>query len=304
MLVLRKELKLGLGIGAAILGVAVVYGGMAMLTSDRDAKPAGSEGVEPVATSETTPAPNGLDGAVSGLPPAESPPTETKVPAVDPFAENARTDGNTRDPWALALRTGRVSTDTVSGAKAPETNHGIIKTEAPAEPVQRKDPLVVTPSAEQTLGDTKTVDTLGPAKQAAEGKYIIQPGDSFVSIAGKVYGNRNLYSYIAKANPTLDPTRLKPGMEISVPPSESIKDERKSERGSLALPPESTGTIDASRQYRVQAGDTLSGISQRLYGKTNQWAALYEMNKAVIGPDSGRLKIGTVLSLPQPPSRI
>ena len=114
-----------------------------------------------------------------------------------------------------------------------------------------------------------------------------------------MYGSRNLYGHIVKANPTIDPTKLKPGMEITVPPSDAIK----SERGNIILPPETKGTIDASKQYRIQPGDTLSGISQKLYGKTNQWAAIYELNKALIGPDAGRLKVGTVLTLPQPPSR-
>ena len=309
MLQVRKELKLGLGIGVAVLGVAAVYGGLAMMTSKSGEQSAQNESGGTSLAAEDGTSRSALNEAVGGLPPLETAPAETKEPAVaqtsvDPFSESYRNDGSTTDPWALALKTGRVAP--AAGAKP-------IVTETPTQPL-------VTPTAETTFVsppparplDNAPIDfalprndaaPVAPTAPVAAGKYVVQAGDNYSTIAGKVYGNRNLYAAIAKANPNLDPTKLKPGMEIAVPDADAVKAERAS---SLAKPAEAAptlGTIDASKQYRIQPGDTLTRISQKLYGKTNQWAALYELNKGTIGGDPARLKVGTVLTLPQPPAR-
>jgi LysM repeat protein len=52
-----------------------------------------------------------------------------------------------------------------------------------------------------------------------------------------------------------------------------------------------------TRSYVVQPGDTLSGIASAL-GARGGWPALYAANRAVIGPDPGLIRPGTVLALP------
>jgi nucleoid-associated protein YgaU len=60
-------------------------------------------------------------------------------------------------------------------------------------------------------------------------------------------------------------------------------------------------TIDSEREisnrYTVQPGDTLSNISQRYYGTTKRWDAIYEANKEII-PNKNYIRPGIVLVIP------
>ncbi|MFF4296185.1 transglycosylase family protein [Streptomyces vinaceus] len=53
----------------------------------------------------------------------------------------------------------------------------------------------------------------------------------------------------------------------------------------------------AGRMHAVRAGDTLERIARR-YGVKGGWQALYEANRAVIGPKPQTLVVGTLLVLP------
>jgi LysM repeat protein len=55
-----------------------------------------------------------------------------------------------------------------------------------------------------------------------------------------------------------------------------------------------------ARKYIVQAGDTLSGIAQRLYGDASLFKALANANEIA---DPNKIKTGQVLTLPDPPGR-
>jgi nucleoid-associated protein YgaU len=51
--------------------------------------------------------------------------------------------------------------------------------------------------------------------------YVVQPGDTLISIAEKVYGEAKAWTDIYRANEhvILDPYNLQPGTELYVPPS-------------------------------------------------------------------------------------
>lgn len=48
-------------------------------------------------------------------------------------------------------------------------------------------------------------------------EYTVASGDSFWTIAGKVYGQPGLFEMLQQANPGVDPLALRPGMKIHVP---------------------------------------------------------------------------------------
>ncbi|WP_443047591.1 LysM peptidoglycan-binding domain-containing protein [Streptomyces sp. NBC_00354] len=56
----------------------------------------------------------------------------------------------------------------------------------------------------------------------------------------------------------------------------------------------------AGRMHAVRTGDTLDGIARR-YRVKGGWKALYEANRAVIGPKPRALLAGTLLALPPSP---
>lgn len=62
----------------------------------------------------------------------------------------------------------------------------------------------------------------------------------------------------------------------------------------------SAATVAAAanvRTHTVEAGDSLSKISQRYYGNTGRWQEIYGANRELIGPQ-GQLKVGQVLRIP------
>ena len=318
MLVLRKEMKMGLGIGAAVLGIAAVYGLMATLSSSSNphTQP------DTVATSTDTDTPHGLDSAVTGLPPKDDGTKDAgkdgtlavapKPPAGDPFAESNRTDGKNSDPWTLALATGKVN----AGGKPVADNGAPLVVQTPTTPLVSTtpgddsgamgsaggsgsvpnvftDPATADPSV-KSLTKAHTTDSTTPTPG---GKYIVAAGDTLSTIAAKEYGSKRFYLLIAKANPNVDPRRMRVGTELTIP----AKDGAANVRGAVEpAEPTLARPIDTSRQYRVAPGDTLHGIALKLYGKSGMWESIYDANKAVIGPDAGKLKIGVLLTLPKP----
>ena len=61
----------------------------------------------------------------------------------------------------------------------------------------------------------------------------------------------------------------------------------------VVLPAQATG-----RTYTVRAGDTLSGIAQRFYGRADDWHGLYVANQSKIS-DPGLIYAGQDLSVPR-----
>ncbi len=54
----------------------------------------------------------------------------------------------------------------------------------------------------------------------------------------------------------------------------------------------------SSVTYKVQKGDTLTGIAHKHYNKASQWKRIYNANSNVIG-NPNKLKPGMVLQIPQ-----
>ena len=303
MLVLRKEIKIGIGAGLTILGIAAVYGLIAALSS-------GGGDTKKEFASNTGAAALTDRGNEGGLPPkVDEPdpatpkpdPSKTDSAAHDPFVESIRKDGNnTTDPWANALSTGKVGGD----IKSPAVIKSPTDTKANSE-----GKLVVLPKNGEDKGKVSSPLDLphkSPTKTAPAdatvpgGKYVVQAGDTFSTISNKVYGNKKYSQALIKANPDVNPSRLRIGKEIAVPPKEQVATIGGSVGRDTA---EISAPIDTSRQYRVASGDTLSRISSKLYGTSNKWNDLYETNKTAIGGDPARLKVGTLIDLPAKPVR-
>lgn len=53
----------------------------------------------------------------------------------------------------------------------------------------------------------------------------------------------------------------------------------------------------SSRRYTVKKGDTLASIAKRLTGSSN-WRPIYNANRAVIGGNPNRIKVGQKLTIP------
>lgn len=64
-------------------------------------------------------------------------------------------------------------------------------------------------------------------------------------------------------------------------------------------PPIARPAVAPSVMYTVVAGDTLSGIAQRFYGRYSAWTLIYQANRSMIGPPSSmRLMPGWKIVIP------
>ena len=77
-------------------------------------------------------------------------------------------------------------------------------------------------------------------------------------------------------------------------------------RSSFFQRPEPVGTEESYHEekkssydtYTVQKGDTLGGISMKVYGTSKRWKQIFEANQDVL-KDPNRLKVGQVLRIPK-----
>ena len=124
----------------------------------------------------------------------------------------------------------------------------------------------------------------------------MEEGENFSTIARTVYGDSKYYLAILKANPDVDPTRLRPGTVINLPDPETVK--RGTGGGGNSGDSSAEKELDPERQYRVKSNDSLYKIAVERYGTSNMIDEIYELNRDAIGPDQSRLKLGMVLKMP------
>lgn len=122
--------------------------------------------------------------------------------------------------------------------------------------------------------------------------YVVQPGDTFSSIAEKHYGNESHWFDIAQSNPTIDPTRLRVGQELRLPAILAIplRDE--------VIPPGPEGV----KSYTIRPGDSLSTVAEKFYGDPTLWRTIYNFNRDKIGANPNAIQAGMVVKVPPRPA--
>jgi LysM repeat protein len=134
----------------------------------------------------------------------------------------------------------------------------------------------VIPPREASVPEVKTA----PTEPARVREHSVEAGDTYTSIA-KEY--KTTVSAIAKANPGVDPTRLRVKQRLLVPPPEAAVT-----GGGAVVEPALPAGVEA---YKVKAGDTLTGIA-RAHGTTV--TAIRELN----GLTTDRINVGQQLRVP------
>ena len=116
----------------------------------------------------------------------------------------------------------------------------------------------------------------------------MRDGDTLSGIAEEWFGDANKWDLIARANPGIDPDRLRIGQTLRLPPRDAAS----------AAPGASRNT---GGHYTVRSGDSLSSIARELYGDETLWKIIYDANREVIGDDPDRIKVGMTLTIPPKP---
>jgi nucleoid-associated protein YgaU len=123
-------------------------------------------------------------------------------------------------------------------------------------------------------------------------EHVVQKNETFDAIAKKYFGPKATGAIIARANPFVDPLRLKPGRTIRVP-----KDPKNIQ--GIPVAPSPTPKQSTKRQtYTVVAGDSLSRIASKVYGDSTKAALIFDANRDQLA-DVDSLSIGQVLVIPE-----
>ncbi len=120
--------------------------------------------------------------------------------------------------------------------------------------------------------------------------YTVYPGDTFSTIAVKVYGSEHHWIDIAMANPFVDPKQLYVGQQLNLPSTQELLDAGMG----------SAGADDSGQTltHIVRPGETLTTIAKRYYNNPNRWRVIFDTNRDKIGNDPDRLQAGELLKIP------
>jgi hypothetical protein len=251
---------------------------------------------------------------------------------------NARPTGanSDEDIWGKALSTGQLLM-----TQTPTATDGASPTGAQAASEKRNDSalnrdVAATRNASSLSGDSMANDATTPARAVVPGTqpsdlasshdrqassesnrterrrsipertHVVHKDETLTSISLMIYGSPKYIEQIKQANPTLDPKRMRPGTVIKLPAIDTDDTQASTIVASSSAPNPSSGqlgTFDTKTHYRVERNDSLYKISVKLYGNAGMIEKLYDLNKELIGPDKSRLKLNTLLKLPEPPTQ-
>jgi nucleoid-associated protein YgaU len=333
---MRKDVKAGLAIGGVLLAVVVVYvlvgtgnhtepNGAGIVTEDTSGVSSAGNTSKPNDSIKSDPVPPVADSSkpthdvapptIKSDPPAPTTgPSVTSKGATDAIASAAVAHDANSDLWDKTLTTGQLMLSQTPTPANPNIPGGGVDRRDDAQPAADKQ------SADRQPHDSEARASGGPATPTRAGSnltsvaeppatapsrtttHVVQKDETLVLISKAIYGSPNYYPHILRANPGLDPKKLKPGMTINIPPVSDVKPDANGEPGS-AGGSQNASTIDPHKEYRVQQNDTLERIAVQLYGKREMWTKLYELNKDKIGPNPAKLKLHQVLQLPEPPTQ-
>lgn len=128
-------------------------------------------------------------------------------------------------------------------------------------------------------------------------EHTVEKGETVWSLAEKYFGDRNLGMAIARANPQVDPQKLRAGMTLLIPKDPG--NIQGTPIGEKSKPP-----APELVQYVVQSGDTLTAIALHFYGKVSLWTRIRDANPKQINKEGTNIRPGMKLLIPPPPADI
>lgn len=304
---MRKDVKFGLVIGGILLAVLVVYTLIVPSNSDdvaiENAVPeyhdAVADGGEIDVTDVATPDAGTDNNAIARHETVRV--TETPVAARAPTVTETPVQP-TSDKWSTALSEGTIplmGTDTArpAGARtpAPSATPSDVADLPPLNSAEEEPSSAVPPAdAAVNSGPIANAGT-GPIASAPTPRtHTVKSSETLSSIARDYYGAASYYPHILRANPSVDPNRLRVGTVLNIP-DRAVVVSRDSTTSNNAVSPNAPL---AGNQYRVASGDTLEKIAVKTLSDGRRWQEIYDLNRQTIGNDPAKLKIGQVLQIP------
>jgi nucleoid-associated protein YgaU len=252
-------------------------------TSGDSSSPGGAASSAPAAPPSNTPTLT-IDGQASPSPVASATPGSTVPPSSAPSAVT----GPTSEASPLATAPAAVDAPTATGSVAPSNTLTTVPATHAAGPTPDPAPAATTTFTAPAATTTRTTT---PAAASGPATYTIKPGDTLSAIAIRLYNDERRWVEIAQANPTVDPIRLRVGQVLRLPGASNV---------AASPAPSATRATTAANgsTYTVRSGDTLSSIAQKTLGDRSKWRAIYNLNRAAIGPNENNIDEGMVLKIP------
>jgi len=196
---------------------------------------------------------------------------------------------------------GTASTQIESRSSSPSYNDYNASSQSSDTPASAGFSTVATPSNSNQYGFSDAA--------RSDGKYIIQPNDSYWSISKKLYGTGSYFKALAQHNRTAfpDSNQLGVGKEIETPDVSELERlypdlcPKPEHRDAIKHRRLAAGKIDRSAGatvYVVQEGDTLFDIARYELGKAARWSEIYKLNRDRLGKGFDYLTPGLELVMP------
>ncbi|MFU8829908.1 MAG: LysM peptidoglycan-binding domain-containing protein [Phycisphaerales bacterium] len=206
----------------------------------------------------------------SEVPPQQQPRVTYQQPSVDPDSVLPPSGGDGRDTPAPADRT-------------------------PIRPVQPEREPEPAPEPEQA--DPEPRRTVGEIIPPVFVEYTVQQNDNAWTVSERFYGTRDHWAAVLLSNPTVDARRLfRVGSVIKV-----AQDPRNIQGLRVGEDPPQVPRMEYI-EYLVERGDTLSSISQAIYGRAGMWEFIQSANADQVNSQGTNLRPGMILKIPPPPA--
>ena len=221
---------------------------------------------------------NHLDTVEKTTPTQNDAPADNREQAIPPDTTTRLIEPNSQpQPQTPTLTFGSTPDDDVAVVAAMDNT----PTKNPAN----------TPEQRADRNDTPPINTR-PTTQSPR-NHTIQSGDTFSSIAVKIYGSEKHWIDIAMANPFLDPQKLKIGQSVRLP-----------DIGEVQLKTKTVGDQPNAKQARthiVRPGESLYSIADQYYSNADLWRIIFDANRTTLGADPDQLEAGEILKIPPAP---
>lgn len=155
------------------------------------------------------------------------------------------------------------------------------------------------PATQQPVAETSPK---APILQAPEFfEHTVREKDTMQTIAREYFGDSQSWGVIARANPFVDPQKLREGMVIRIPKDpDNIQGQVVGRDTQPGVIEQHTPNSSPVIEYVVRPGDSLSRISLRIYGSSRHARFIYDSNRDVLR-SMDDISIGQLLRLPPLP---
>lgn len=132
-------------------------------------------------------------------------------------------------------------------------------------------------------------------------EHVVQPNERMQTIAAKYFSSGQDWPIIARANPFVDPQKLKVGMVLRIPKDpENLQGKVIGRDTKPGVIESHTDTQAKIIEYVVRPGDSLSVISQRIYGSSRHARFIFDSNRDKL-KSMDDISVGQLLKLPPLP---